>query len=108
MKVKVASIYHLRRLKAPHIIYLILITIIFMALNILVINKRIIIIHKEHVLVNNQEFVLKANIKEFANVKVVKKSKVKDGYKYRIANDLEGYIEIKYYSKVNLFKLLQI
>ena len=108
MKVNVESIYHLRRLKSPKIFYWLLILIIFMSLNIIVINKEVLIIHKEYVLVSDHEFVLKKDIKVFDNIDVTSKEKVMGGYKYRITNDLEGNVLIKYQESINLFKLLQI
>ena len=111
MKVKVNSIYHLRRLKAPSIFSCLILLISFMVLN-FYINNNILVTVKDEVLINNHEFVYKEDLESIKAddeaLIINEKEKSGSGIKYRIANDLNGYVKITYEKKINLFELFKI
>ena len=111
MKVSVNSIYHLRRLKAPRIIYGLLLLICFMVLNFFI-NNNITIAVRDEVLITNHEFVYKEDLDKISSLKetliITKKEAQDNGIKYRISNDLDGYVKITYKKQINLFKLFKI
>ena len=105
MKVKIQSIYHFLLLKPPRIRYLIILLIIFMALNFFII-KNLNIYVKKDVLITNQEFNLDVNIDTIYYQEqpliIVDKKINKDDVTYRIASNLDGLKTVTY--QTNLLK----
>lgn len=105
MKVKIQSIYHFLLLKPPRIRYLIILLIIFMALNFFII-KNLNIYVKKDVLITNQEFNLDVNIDTIYYQEqpliIVDKKINKDYVTYRIASNLDGLRTVTY--QTNLLK----
>ena len=103
MNVKIQSIYHFRLLKPPKLRYPLILLIIFMALNLYIINN-IKINVKQDILIKDHEFNLDVNVNRIYydnQALVINNKEVKKDYvTYRIAANLDGEVTITYQTRL--------